>query len=157
MDPNTQLSCLSNHFDIILAINHKLQAIPIQWFCRHVKVHQYDHLGHLDRWDTLNVTCDMEAKHQWETDKQNRLSKHQNRFLRGEMWRIFTDSPTDPVSGKILLHMGGVFTNMRDLMGEAIFGPPVIARWHKIGTLKKENHHLVDWKRLKGASASAKN
>ena len=40
-------------------------------------------------------------------------------------------------------------------MEEAIFGPPIIAQWHKIGTLNKENHHLVDWKALKGVSESA--
>ena len=32
MDPNTKFSCLSNHFNIISAINHNLQESPIQWF-----------------------------------------------------------------------------------------------------------------------------
>ena len=154
MGPNTKFSCLSNHFNIISGINHKLQESPIQWFWRHIKGHQDDHLGPLDRWASLNVTCHTAAKHQWETDQQNSLSMHQNSFLQGKMWHLFTDSPTDPTSGKRLLHMGGVSTNMRERMEEAIFGPPILTRWHKIGALNKENHHLVDWKALKGALAT---
>ena len=46
---------------------------------------------------------------------------------------------------------------MRERMEEAIFGPPILTRWHKIGALNKENHHLVDWKALKGALESATN
>ena len=49
------------------------------------------------------------------------------------------------------------YTNMRERMEEAIFSPPIISQWHKIRTLNKENHYLVDWKVLKGASVSATN
>ena len=42
-------------------------------------------------------------------------------------------------------------------MEESILGPPILSRWYRIGTLNKDNHHLVDWKALKGASESATN
>ena len=83
MDPNTQFSCIYNHFDLISAINHKLQAFPIQWFWIHVKGHKDYHLGPIDRFTTLNVTFDMADKHRWEIDQKNRLSMHQQRFLQG--------------------------------------------------------------------------
>ena len=65
MDPNIQFSCISNHFDIILSIDHKIQAGHIKCFWRHVKDHQDNYLGPLERWDTLNATCDMVTKHRW--------------------------------------------------------------------------------------------
>ena len=105
MDPNTELSCLSNQFYLISTINHKLQDSPIQWFWRHVKVHQDDRLEPLDRWASLDLTCDTAAKHQWATDQQNRLSMHQYSFIQGEIWHLFTDSPTDPTPGKRILHL----------------------------------------------------
>ena len=158
MDPNTKLSCLSNHFNIILYIDHKLQESPIRWFWRHVRVNQDNHLVPLDRWDSLKVTCDTAAKHWWTTHQKNRLSMHQNRFIQGEIWCLFTDSPIYPTSGKWILYLGKkISTNMRERMEESIFGPPIIVRWHKIGNLNKEIHHLLDCKALKGASESSTN
>ena len=62
MDPNKKFSGLSNHFDPISDIKHKLKVSPIQWFWRHIKGHQDDHLGPLDRWYSLNVICAKVAK-----------------------------------------------------------------------------------------------
>ena len=46
---------------------------------------------------------------------------------------------------------------MKESFEESIFGSPIIALWHKIDTLNKENHHLVDWKAPKEATESATN
>ena len=157
MDLNTKLSCISNPSDIISAIDHKLQNNPMQWLLRHAIGHKNNHLGPLCRWASLNITCDTAAKQWWTIDKK-RFSMHQHSFIQGEMWRLFMDSPTYPTSGKLLPHLGKkISTNMRECMEWSIPGPPILSRWHKIGTLNKENYHLVDWKALKVASSSATN
>ena len=46
---------------------------------------------------------------------------------------------------------------MREILKEAFFGTPILAQWHKVGTINKENHHLVDWKPTKGYSESVTN
>ena len=50
-----------NHVDIISDIYHKLRSSPLIWSCRHIKGHQYYHIGPLDRWSTLNVEFDSVA------------------------------------------------------------------------------------------------
>ena len=40
MKPNTQLSCLLNHFELISAVENKIQAIPTQWSWNDIKGQQ---------------------------------------------------------------------------------------------------------------------
>ena len=44
MEDNTQLYCLSNHFDIISAIYQTIQESPLLWDCHHIKGHQDDYM-----------------------------------------------------------------------------------------------------------------
>ena len=81
MDPNTQFSCLLNHFDLILSINNKLQDRLIQWFWNYIKGNQDYHLGPLDRYYTMNIDCDTTAKYWCTIDQQNIFSKLQDNFL----------------------------------------------------------------------------
>ena len=62
MYQDTNFSFLSNNFDILSDMDHKLKALPIQWKWRHVKGHQDYKIVPLNRWATLNVQCDLEAK-----------------------------------------------------------------------------------------------
>eukprot|EP00957_Ditylum_brightwellii_P176942 13478124-Ditylum_brightwellii.AAC.1 len=59
---DTNYSCLSNHVDLISAIDYLLCKSPLIWKWRWVKGHQDDFYGPLDRWASLNVEMDSAAK-----------------------------------------------------------------------------------------------
>ena len=74
------------------------------------------------------------------------------------MWHLSTEFPTESESGKRLLHMGGgIYTNMREITEEVIFGLPIISWWNKIGTLQKYHQLLLDWPAIKGQSSISTN
>ena len=58
MYSKTRYSCLSNHFNIISAIDHKILKSPLTWFYRHIKRHKDDQTGPLKDgpYLTLNTT-----------------------------------------------------------------------------------------------------
>ena len=62
MDSETRYSHLSNHFDLISETDHKILKLPLTWFWRHVKGHSDDQAGPLEKYATLNLECDTEAK-----------------------------------------------------------------------------------------------
>eukprot|EP00957_Ditylum_brightwellii_P138115 10528378-Ditylum_brightwellii.AAC.1 len=62
MAEDTTYSCQSNHFDIILDINHMISISSITWRWQHAKGHQDNIIGSLDRWALLNVEMDIKAK-----------------------------------------------------------------------------------------------
>ena len=70
MDSETRYSCLSNQFDLISEIYHKILNSPLTWFWQHVKGHQDDQTGPLERWATINVECDTQAKDKWKLDQE---------------------------------------------------------------------------------------
>ena len=49
---------LSNHFDLISAIDHKILKYPLTWYWIYVKGREEDQTDPLDRWVSLNVECD---------------------------------------------------------------------------------------------------
>ena len=55
MDRYTYFFSRSNNFDILSAIDSKIQSSPIKWKWRHVKGHQDKKFGLLEIWDSLNV------------------------------------------------------------------------------------------------------
>ena len=71
MDRHTSFSSRTNHFDMISAINSKIQNSPIQCKWRHVKGHQDEYFFPLDRWDFLNVECNHDANRRWSQDQEN--------------------------------------------------------------------------------------
>eukprot|EP00957_Ditylum_brightwellii_P055456 4201564-Ditylum_brightwellii.AAC.1 len=62
MGVDTSFECCSSHFHLIAAIGTIIQRSKITWYWRHVKGHQADHQGPLDRWSTINVEMDHAAK-----------------------------------------------------------------------------------------------
>ena len=58
----TRYSCLSYHFDLILATDHNILKSPLTYFWRHVKGPQDDQTGLLDRRATFNVECKTEKR-----------------------------------------------------------------------------------------------
>ena len=93
MESKTRYSCLSNYFDLISAIDHKTLKSPLTWFFRHIKGHQNDQIGPLDRWATLNVECDTEAK-KWDLDQEAGFITTRYHNIQDENWRLFTNVPT---------------------------------------------------------------
>ena len=55
MHCKTRYSCLSNHLNLISAIDHNIIKSPLIWYWRHIKDHQDDQTGPLDIWVPLNV------------------------------------------------------------------------------------------------------
>ena len=49
MDINIQLFFKSNHYNIIYDVDFNLQASPLHWYWRHVKVHWENQQAPLDR------------------------------------------------------------------------------------------------------------
>eukprot|EP00957_Ditylum_brightwellii_P193007 14695517-Ditylum_brightwellii.AAC.1 len=62
MATDVSFSPLSSQFDIVSAIDHAINISPIPWRWRHVKGHQDNYIGPLDRCASLNVKCDGAAK-----------------------------------------------------------------------------------------------
>eukprot|EP00957_Ditylum_brightwellii_P198713 15145900-Ditylum_brightwellii.AAC.1 len=54
MSAETSFSALSSQYDIVSAIDSELNNSPLTWKWRHVKGHQDDLIGPLDRWASLN-------------------------------------------------------------------------------------------------------
>ena len=54
MESETIYSYLSNHFNSIPKIGHKILKSTPTWLWLHIKGQKYDQSGTLDRWDTLN-------------------------------------------------------------------------------------------------------
>ena len=93
MDQDTYFSCQSNQYDLISAIDAKIQKSPLQWTGRHVKGHQDDQIGPLDRWASLNVECDNLAKERRAADENNNGAiQHE---IDGELWRLYHTFPAD--------------------------------------------------------------
>jgi hypothetical protein len=53
------------HFDLITATRAMLQQCPVKWIPHHVLGHQDDDSDALDRWATLNIEMDEDAKVHW--------------------------------------------------------------------------------------------
>jgi hypothetical protein len=87
MAEETSYSCQSNQFDIISAIDKMICDSPITWHWRHVKGHQDNTIGPLDRWASLNIEMDTAAKARRVIDEQDPpLIQH---TIEHEMWRIY--------------------------------------------------------------------
>ena len=71
MDKATSFSSKSNYFDMLSAIDSKIERNPIQWNCRHFKGQQDKQIVPRDRWVCLNVECDTVANQRWEKDQDN--------------------------------------------------------------------------------------
>ena len=71
MDFETRYLCLSNHFDLISEIYHKILKYSLTWYWIHVKCHKDNQNGPLDIWDSLNVECDTADKQKWEEDQKS--------------------------------------------------------------------------------------
>eukprot|EP00957_Ditylum_brightwellii_P035984 2726366-Ditylum_brightwellii.AAC.1 len=54
MSPDVSFSSLSSQFDLISAIDAAINKSPLTWHWRHVKGHQDNNQGPLDRWASLN-------------------------------------------------------------------------------------------------------
>ena len=80
---------------MLSAIDYKLETSPIQWIWRHVKGHQYDHIGTLYIWDTLNLESDLAAKKIWSTDQKTHPGQNLRHKLEDEIWLLYTNTPTD--------------------------------------------------------------
>ena len=84
LDIETTFYCKANQFDVITVIDSKLEASPIQCKWRHIKDHQDDHIGTLDRWATLNVECDQPEKKRCLTDQETRPGHNTTHNLEDE-------------------------------------------------------------------------
>ena len=74
MESETSYSYLSNHFDFIPTIDHKILKSTLTWFWSHVKGHQDDKTGTLYRWDTLNVDRNKGEKKECILEKSQELT-----------------------------------------------------------------------------------
>eukprot|EP00957_Ditylum_brightwellii_P068418 5194624-Ditylum_brightwellii.AAC.1 len=61
-----------------------INSSPITWHWRHVRGHQDDHFGPLDRWASLNVECDNAAKARRDYDILHAPGVQDE--IAGEMW-----------------------------------------------------------------------
>ena len=128
MGCKTRYLCLSNQFDLISVINHRIIKDPLTWSWIHVKGHQDDQTGPLDRWASLNVECDTAAKQKRKQDQKAGFSKEQYHNIQYENWRLFTSVPT-ALDGKIKTALGyKVSTNLKYSIYNAPFKKPFLDR-----------------------------
>ena len=142
---------VSHHFDSISAIDHKILKSPLTWFWRHVKGHQDDQTGPLDRWSTLNVGCDAELK-KWKLDHEVGFITTRSHIVQYENWRLFTNVPTSSYGKRNTTLGDKISTNLMDSIDKSTFKKNLLSRWHKIDTLHERLHHWVDWYALKAAT-----
>jgi hypothetical protein len=78
------------HFDLITATRAMLQQCPVKWIPHHVPGIKTTTDAFLDRWATLNIEMDEDAKVHWaETvDKRYRQSRFPNPGLFGGKTKI---------------------------------------------------------------------
>ena len=152
MDSETIYSCLSNHYDLIYTVDHKILKYPLTWYWRHVKDHQDDQTVTLDRWFSLNVECDSAANQKWKEDQKSGFPKLQSHNIQYENWKLFTNTPTNTY-GKRYTDLGNkVSTNLKDSIDNATFNKPLLALWHKIDTLHESSQTIIYWEALKLAT-----
>ena len=152
MDIETRYAFLSNQFDLIPAIDHKIIKYPLIWYWRHVKGHQDHQIGTLDIWATLNVECNTLEKHKWEEYQESGFPKLQSHNIQDENWRLFTSAPTYP-DRKRNIELGDKFyTNLKYSIDKSTFKKHLLSLWHKIYTLHEKYHPQVDWYAIKIAT-----
>ena len=91
MDKDTTFSSKSKHFDMMLAINAKIQWSPIQWHWLHVKGHPDDYFGLLDRRETLNLECDHAEKKRWAPGQEKNSDLYHSHNLEDELWILYSN------------------------------------------------------------------
>eukprot|EP00957_Ditylum_brightwellii_P203766 15336111-Ditylum_brightwellii.AAC.1 len=64
-----------------------INSSPITWHWRHVRGHQDNHFGPLDRWASLNVKCDNAAKARCNYNILHPPGVQDE--IAGEMWRLY--------------------------------------------------------------------
>ena len=123
------------HLDLIHSIRTMIKLSPLQWKFRHVKGHQDDFVGPLDRWENLNVEMDQLAKDYWSTENGKIL---EDQSIRYEPWSIWS------TKGKFITPMRGKIYN-------CIHQPLLDKYWHHRKRFKKEDHSAYDWEGLADA------
>ena len=123
-------------FDIIEATRNVMASSPITWKHRHVKGHQDDFYGPLDRWSTLNVLCDLWAKDRWA--EANPLDNSLPQTIHGEPWSLWIQDRK-------------ICNQLRASVTEHVLGPPCIDYWIGKGKMDAGNTTSIDWNVLEKA------
>ena len=133
---NKFLRSSTPHLDLIAATRHLIKISPVQWNYRHVKGHQDDFAGPLDRWATLNVEMDSLAKAYWLKARDNSLIP--NESIRYEPWSIWHNERKfiAPIRSALYAH---------------IHNPLMDEYWQSRDRYKEDNQHTWDWEALKNA------
>ena len=136
LDQFSSLSWISNHFDILTAINRITEEPNIIWRWRHVKVYQEDHMGPLYRRYTLNVLCTTSTKQLWEDKQALNYSQPRTVLIQNKWWRVFVDTPIN-MEGRRLKEKGvKISMNISKIIDQYLFRKPLLRRWSDINNVK---------------------
>ena len=133
-------------------IDHHILKSTFIWYWRHVKGHQDDQTGPLDRWASLNVECDTAEKYKWKEDQKTGFPETQYQNIQDEKCRLFISVPTT-LDRKRNTALGYKFcTNLKPSIYNTTFKKPLLYLWQKIDTLYEIYHTRVDWEAIKLAT-----
>ena len=124
------------HLDLIAAGRKLIQQSPLQWKFRHVKGHQDDFVGPLDRWATLNVEMDMLAKAHW---ARSVTLGRSSSSIHCEPWSVWYQQVK-------------LVSPIRDTIYEIIHGPPLDAYWLSRKRFLLASLPFYDWEALEDAT-----
>lgn len=145
VDSCTHYSCRSNQFDLITAIDNKLKKSSLNWRWRHVKGHQDDNIGPLDRWATMNVEMDCLAKRR-RRKEESMLAKDPQLLVQDEGWSLFVKETfgTDRDSPGIQK----ISTKLPEQIRQVCRGRPVLKYWESHGALPAGRPKDMHWKAI---------
>ena len=131
---------ISPHFDLIAATRAMLQQCPVKWVPRHVLGHQdNDPDAFLDRWATLNIEMDADAKAHW-VDTFGK-PRYRQFTISGEPWALWLQDK------KICM-------NLHSNLQTAICGKASLDYWEKRGKFGQGTYSDIDWKATGKAMAN---
>jgi hypothetical protein len=124
------------HLDLIVSIRRMIQASPIRWKYRHVKGHQDDYAGPLDRWASLNVEMDSLAKAHWLQATEGEYVPVQ--AIKNEPWSVWASEVKfiHPLKQDIYSH---------------VHNPIVDEYWYSRDRYQPETQSQWDWQALAAA------
>eukprot|EP00957_Ditylum_brightwellii_P019109 1438813-Ditylum_brightwellii.AAC.1 len=150
MDVDTSFECHSSHFHLIAAIDTILQRSKITWYWRHVKGHQDDHHGPLDRWSTNNVEMDHAAKTRVDLDVLAGNTQYPGKLNR-ERWSLHLAQQKCPLlSIKPEVHRK-VNANLDTQLVQWIQGSKLCKYWVDHNILPSCSSSTVDWEAIRAA------
>ena len=125
MEFEKRYSCLSNHFNLISAIDHKILKFTLTWYWRHVKFYQDNQTVPLYRRASLKLEFDTAEKQKQKEDQKAGYPKAQSHNIQDKKGRLFTSVPA-ALNGKINTALGyKISTDLKSSIDNVTFKKPL--------------------------------